>query len=69
MVVFFLIHNGNNTLKNTNVTTSTVINDLNFTSMNTFFNNGIIKNFKILTKHINSIGKNRNKNYRNSPHV
>ena len=63
---FLFNSNGNNTLKNTNVTTSTVINDLNFTSMNTFFNNGIIKNFKILTKNINSIGKNSIK-YKNSP--
>jgi len=57
---------GNNTLKETNITTSTIINDLNFSSINTFFNNGIIKNFEILTKNINSIGKNSIK-YKNSP--
>jgi len=63
---FLFSSNGNNTLKNTNVTTSTVINNLNFSSINNFSNNGIIKNFKILVKNINSIGKNSIK-YKNSP--
>jgi len=63
---FFFNSYGNNTLKNTNVATSTVINDLNFSSIDTFFYNGIIKDFEILTKNINSIGKNSIK-YKNSP--
>jgi LPS-assembly protein len=63
---FFFNSYGNNTLKNTNVTTSTVINDLNFSSIDTFFNNGIKKDFEIFTKNINSVGKNSIK-YKNSP--
>ena len=57
---------GNNTLKNTNVSTSRLINAINFTSIDTYFDNGIIKNFKILVKNINSIGKN-SIIYKNSP--
>jgi len=57
---------GNNTLKDTNVSTTRLINDINFTSIDTYFDNGIIKNFKILTKNINSIGKNSTV-YKNSP--
>jgi LPS-assembly protein len=57
---------GNNTLKNTNVSTSRLINAINFTSIDTYFDNGIIKNFKILVKNINSIGKNSTI-YKNSP--
>ena len=34
---------GNNTLRDTNVLTSRLINDLNFTSIDTFFDNGISK--------------------------
>ena len=56
---------GNNTLKDTNILTSRLINDVNFTSIDTYSDNGIIKNFKILTKNINSIGKNSTK-YKNS---
>jgi len=57
---------GDNTLSNTNVTTSSVINDLNFSSVDTFFKNGVMKKFEILTKNINSIGKNSS-TYKNSP--
>ena len=58
--------NGNNTLENTNVVQSTLINDLNFSSINTFSNKGVVKNFEILTKNMNSIGKNSTQ-YKNSP--
>ena len=58
--------NGNNTLKDTNISTSILINELNFTSFDSRFDNGISKNFKILTKNINSVGKNNN-TYKNSP--
>ena len=63
---FFFNSYGNNTLQNTNVINSNIINSLNFSSINTFLDNGIIKNFEILTKNINSIGKN-SINYKNSP--
>ena len=57
---------GSNTLNNTNVTASTLSNDLNYTSFNSFFYNGIKTNFEIMLKNINSMGKN-NVKYKNSP--
>ena len=57
---------GNNTLSETNITTSTLANDLNFTSTNLFFDNGIKTNFEVSLKNINSMGKNNIK-YKNSP--
>jgi len=57
---------GSNTLSETNVTTSTISNDLNYSSYNLFFDNGIKTNFEIQLKNINSIGKN-NIIYKNSP--
>ena len=56
---------GNNTLSETNITTSNISNSLNFTSNNSFFDNGIKTNFEILLKNINSTGKN-SKKYKNS---
>lgn len=57
---------GDNTLRDTNVKTSTIINNLNFSSIGTFFDNGIVKNFEIFIKNLNSIGKNTIQ-YKNSP--
>ena len=57
---------GNNTLNNTNVTTSKLSNDLNYTSFDYFFDSGIKTNFEVLLKNINSIGKNSIV-YKNSP--
>jgi LPS-assembly protein len=57
---------GDNTLRDTNVKTSTIINNLNFSSTSTFFDNGIVKNFEVYTKNLNSIGKNTIQ-YKNSP--
>ena len=57
---------GNNTLKNTNIVSSTLSNDLKYDTNNIFFDNGITSNFEILLKNINSIGKNDIK-YKNSP--
>tara|TARA_B110000027_G_scaffold54324_1_gene59085 strand:- start:8 stop:2662 length:2655 start_codon:yes stop_codon:yes gene_type:complete len=57
---------GNNMIKDTNIFTSNVINDLNFSSINTFSDFGISKNFEILIKNINTIGKNTTQ-YKNSP--
>ena len=55
---FNLSSHGNNTLKDTNVTTSKVFNDLNYSSTNTFLDNGIKTNFDIFFKNINTTGKN-----------
>ena len=63
---FAFSSSGNNTLSNTNIINSSVINDLNFSSIDSFFNNGIVKGFEILTKNINSVGKNSSA-YKNSP--
>jgi LPS-assembly protein len=55
---FNLNSQGNNTLKDTNVTTSKIFNDLNYTSMNNLLDNGIKTNFGISLKNVNTKGKN-----------
>ena len=57
---------GNNTLNNTNVTTTTLSNDLNYTSFNNFYDNGVKTNFEVALKNINTSGKN-NPQYKESP--
>jgi LPS-assembly protein len=57
---------GNNTLNYTNVVESTISNDLNYSALNKFFDNGIKTNFEIALKNINTVGKN-NSSYKNSP--
>ena len=57
---------GNNTLNDTNVLTSSISNDLNYSALGKFFDNGIKTNFEIALKNINTVGKN-NPTYRNSP--
>jgi LPS-assembly protein len=59
---------GNNTLSETNISSTTFSNDLKYTSNNYFFDNGIKTNFDIQLKNINSIGKNNIK-YKNSPQL
>ena len=49
---------GNNTLRNTNISTSEISNDLNYTADNAFFDNGIKTNYGIYLKNINTVGKN-----------
>ncbi len=58
--------NGNNTLNSTNVTTSVVSNNLNYSSHNNYFNNGVKSNYGIFFKNINTAGKN-NPQYKSSP--
>jgi LPS-assembly protein len=57
---------GNNTLRDTNVTTSTFINDLNYLTLNNFLDSGIKTNFEIFLKNVNTFGKN-NPKYEESP--
>ena len=59
--------NGNNTLNSTNVTTSIITNDLNYTSYYNHFNNGVKSNYGIYLKNINSSGKNSPK-YKSNLH-
>ena len=57
---------GNNTLEDTNVTESIIINDLNYSTLNSFFDNGIKVNFDMFFKNVNTTGKNNSK-YEASP--
>jgi LPS-assembly protein len=57
---------GNNSLNKTNVLTTTVNNDLLFSTYDTYFNNGVEKNFEFLLRNINALGKNST-DYKSSP--
>jgi len=57
---------GNNTLKDTNILSTNVTNNLNYFSDNTFLDIGIKNNFGIYLKNLNSIGKNH-ATFKNSP--
>ena len=57
---------GNNTLNDTNVVTSSISNDLNYSALDKFFDSGIKTNFEVFLKNINTVGKN-NATYKNSP--
>mgnify|MGYP006082515737 CR=1 FL=1 len=57
---------GSNTLNNTNILSTTMSNDLNYTSLNYFLDNGIKSNFEVSLKNINTMGKN-NPMYKNTP--
>ena len=57
---------GNNTLNKTNVVSSSVSNDLKYTSIANYFDTGVKTNFGIFLKNINTVGKNDAK-YKNSP--
>jgi len=49
---------GNNTLRDTNITTSKIFNDLNYSSINNQLDNGIKTNFEISLKNVNTTSKN-----------
>mgnify|MGYP001329144006 CR=1 FL=1 len=49
---------GDNSLRDTNVSSTTISNNLNYNNNNIFFNNGIKTNFEVLLQNINTIGKN-----------
>ena len=57
---------GNNTLKDTNVLTTSITNDLNYTSFDSFFKNGVKNNFSLFLKNLNTVGKN-NPKYKSNP--
>ena len=65
---FNLNSQGNNTLEDTNVTTSKIFNDLNYSSINNLLNNGIKTNFDIFLKNVNTNGKN-NPEYKENLHT
>ena len=57
---------GQNSLRDTNVYTTSLSNNLNYDTNNIFFDNGIKTNFEVLLKNINTVGKN-NPQYKESP--
>ena len=57
---------GENSLRDTNVYTTSLSNNLNYDTNNIFFDNGIKTNFEVLLKNINTVGKN-NPQYKESP--
>jgi len=57
---------GNNTINNTNVTTSTIQNNLQYSSNEFYSNNGIKTDFEIEIKNSNSMSDNSTK-YKNTP--
>ena len=65
---FNLNSQGNNTLEDTNVTTSKIFNDLNYSSINNVLDNGIKTNFDIFLKNVNTTGKN-NPEYKDNLHT
>ena len=65
---FNLNSQGNNTLEDTNVTTSKIFNDLNYSSINNVLDNGIKTNFDIFLKNVNTNGKN-NPEYKENLHT
>ena len=64
--IFNFNSNGANTLRDTNISTTTLSNNLNYDTNNIFFDNGIKTNFEVLLKNINTVGKN-NPKYKESP--
>jgi len=57
---------GNNTINNTNVTTSTILNNLQYSSSEFYFNNGLKTDFAIELKNSNSMSNNSIK-YKKTP--
>tara|TARA_B100000767_G_scaffold21247_1_gene19081 strand:+ start:2443 stop:5133 length:2691 start_codon:yes stop_codon:yes gene_type:complete len=49
---------GNNTLKSTNIMSSSITNDLNYLSLSSYLDIGIKNDFGFYTKNLNSVGKN-----------
>ena len=63
---FNFYSSGNNTLNSTNIGTSSLSNNLNYNSNNTFFDNGIKTDYKVSLKNTNTVGKNSPK-YKTNP--
>ena len=59
---------GNNNLSETNKLTSIINNNFNFSSRNMYSKQGLVSNYSVHVKNLNSIGK-KNSNYKSSPDV
>ena len=57
---------GNNTLRDTNINSSAIFNDLNYSTLNSFSDSGIKTNFEVFVKNVNTVGKN-DPQYEESP--
>jgi len=57
---------GNNTINNTNVSATTIGNDLSYNSLNFYTDNGITTDYEFLFKNVNSMSDNSLK-YKNTP--
>ena len=65
---FNLNSNGANDLNNTNKLETSIINDLNYFSNESYLKTGIKSNYSINFKNLNSVGKNSSK-YKSSPQI
>ncbi len=63
---FNFISDGNNTISSTNINQTTITNNLDYTSYNKLFDNGLKSNFNLFLKNLNSVGKN-SATYKSSP--
>ncbi len=63
-----LFSSGSNRLKDTNNLRTSVVNDLEFNSINYLTDTGFVNNFKLYLKNLNSVGKN-DATYKSSPRV
>jgi LPS-assembly protein len=63
---FNFLSYGKNTLKQTNIMSSNITNDLNYISRSSYLDNGVQSKYGIYSKNLNSIGKNHQK-YKSSP--
>ena len=57
---------GNNTINNTNISSTAIDNNLSYNSLDFYTNNGIVTNYNLFLKNINSMSDNSLK-YKNSP--
>ena len=63
---FGFTSSGNNTLKKTNIVTTNLTNDLNYSALEMFSDIGFKSGWGIFTKNLNSVGK-KDPSYKNSP--
>ena len=63
---FYLASSGNNTINNTNISSTTINNNLNYSSLNFYTDAGITTNYEFLFKNINSMSD-KSLKYKNTP--
>ena len=63
---FYLSSSGNNTINNTNISSTTINNDLSYSSLELYSDGGITTNYNFMFKNINTMSDNSVK-YKNTP--